>query len=115
MLSIQPIIILSSQFLLFLIQEAEELPSLPQGSLDEEERAFHYAESISVDILPESPPSNGMESGKRGQPLSEREQQEDKGGEKSNLEKQELTASCESWDEASTRDLAKCVICRFVH
>ena len=65
----------------FVIQEPEELPFLTHGSLDEEERAFQYAESISVDILPEGQPSNGMESREqenRGQSSSEREQDENK-------------------------------------
>ena len=115
----------------FVIQEPEELPSLPHGSLDEEEQAYQYAESISVDILPEGQPSNGMESREqenRGQSWSEKEQEENKAEkskqlqipaveaqdrrESNNLEKTDLTLNCKNRHQAANRDLARCAIYR---
>ena len=105
---------------------------MPHGSLDEEERAYQYAESISVDILPESQPSNGMECREqenRGQSLSENKQEGNKADkskqlqipgieaqdrrESNNLEKTGLTVNCKNRNQASNRDSAKCAIGRY--
>ena len=86
------------------------MPSLPLGSLDAEERAFLYAESISVDYLPEKEDKEEEASAEKNKQSQISSIDAEDGKDLRNLDRQKVPVS----DEAPTRVVAKCVICRFV-